>query len=410
MNFDTTRMFDKGKLTVMLDQSFGSSGKGKLGSFLAEHADNWQFCCNTNSPQAGHWVRLDDGRSYFYQTLNNCAYLDKYEKMYIGAGGMIELPSLFKEIEENNVPPHKLGISPVTAILQDIDAGFERGELDLDGNRTTQHSGTMSRGSTCHGVGCGTARKILRKKNMKVARDIPELKEFICDVPGEVMSRLQKGQSGLLELSQGFGLSLNLAEFYPYCTSRSVTVSQGLSDMMLPPKYAGKVILNCRTYPIRINSNKYTDPDTGEHLTWDQIKKYESEGKKINIIEGNSGPWYDDQEELTWEEITKISGSPGPLMEITSVTKLPRRIATHSKKGLRQAITYNDAGHGVFLSINFVNYVDYEMSGKRDENDTTDKLRQWMNNNLWDVCENTGTIILCLGTGALTDDMIQLYR
>jgi adenylosuccinate synthase len=123
-NFDTTFAFTPGKLTVVLDGGAGSSGKGKLGSFLCVHAQNWQFACNTFMPQAGHWVRLDDGRAFMYQTLNSCAYLaDRYEKLYIGPGAAIEPELLFIELEKNNVPPGKLGISPLTAVVQDIDKG-----------------------------------------------------------------------------------------------------------------------------------------------------------------------------------------------------------------------------------------------------------------------------------------------
>ena len=80
-------LFSPGKLTTIMDGGAGSSGKGKIGSYIAENADNWQFCCNTFMPQAGHWVVLDDGRTFFYQTLNPCAYdHERFERMYIGPG------------------------------------------------------------------------------------------------------------------------------------------------------------------------------------------------------------------------------------------------------------------------------------------------------------------------------------
>jgi len=405
----TNAVFTPGRLTTVLDASAGSSGKGKLGSYIAEHADNFQFCCNTFGPQAGHWIKLDDGRTFFYQTLNSCAYMsDRYEKMYLGHGAMIELPALFREIEENNIPSHKLGISPTVPILQDIDASFERGEVDLDGNPLQELGlGTMKSGSTCHGVGACKARKILRRPNVLLARDVPELQEFLCDVPNEVMKRLNSGQAGLLEVAQGFQLSYGLDSMYPFCTSRNCTVAAGLDDMMLPPKYAGKVVLNLRTYPIRINNKKFIAPD-GHHMVWDEVQEYEAEGKSYEIKEFNSGPGYDDQVEISWDELTKVSGSPDPIIEMTSVTKLPRRVFTFSKKNLWQAIRHNDTGYGTYLCVNFMNYVDYEVTGKRTEADATTKVKEWMNNNLWDVCEATDTTILCLGTGALTDDMIPL--
>jgi len=217
---DTNFVFTPGKLTIAQDGGAGSSGKGKLGAFVTEHANNWQFCCNTFAPQAGHWVKNDDGKEYFYQTLNSCAYQPYYEKMYLGPGAIIELPALFREIEENEIKPPRLGISPVCAILQDQDAAFERGEVDLDGNKLpVRGAGTMVSGSTCHGVGAALARRRLRRPDTKLARDIPELKQYMCDVPGEIMDRLDRGQAGFLEIAQGFQLSYLLPEMHPYCLS-----------------------------------------------------------------------------------------------------------------------------------------------------------------------------------------------
>ena len=255
---DTNFVFEPGKLTILLDGGAGSSGKGKLGAFVTEHANNWQFCCNGFSPQAGHWVKDDDGKEYFYQTLNSCAYQPYYEKMYLGPGAIIELPALFREIEENGIEAHRLGISPVCAILQDQDAAFERGEVDLDGNKLpTIGEGTMKHGSTCHGVGAALARRRLRRPDAKLARDIPELAQYMCDVPSEIMNRLDAGQAGFLEIAQGFQLSYLIPEMYPYCTSRNCTVAAGLDDMMLPPSYAGNVLINYRTFPNMISNYKY---------------------------------------------------------------------------------------------------------------------------------------------------------
>jgi adenylosuccinate synthase len=405
---DTNFCFAPGTLTTVLDASAGSSGKGKIGSFIAEHADSFQFCCNTFMPQAGHWVRLSDGRTFFYQTLNSCAYLhEKYEKMYMGPGCTIELPAFWREMEENGVPHHKVGISPVAAILQDIDGAFERGEVDLDGNVVTErHLGTMKSGSTCHGVGACKARKILRRPNIKLARDIPELKEFLCNVPEEVMGRLDNGQAGLLEIAQGFQLSYLLQDFYPFCTSRNCTISAGFDDMMLPPRYAGNVILNIRTYPIRINNKKFIGED-GAHLTWDDIQA----GVPHAVETYNSGPGYEDQEEIEWDELTKLSGSPEPIIEMTSVTKLPRRAFTFSKQNLDQAIRYNDTGRAIYLSVNFANYVDYDATGVsgRGTDLIGEKLQAWLKENIKPACEKYGNVeLMFLGTGALTNEMIML--
>lgn len=402
--FDTNEVFTPGKLAILCDGSAGSSGKGVIESFVCEYADNWQFCCNTFSANAGHWVKLDSGEQYFYQTLNSCAYQDKYEKMYIGPGATMELPALWREIEINNINENRLGINPMVSIVQDIDQAFERGEIDFDGN-PTNHEGTMKTGSTCHGIGACRARRILRRPNTLLARDIPKLKPFLCDTTEEIMNRLDSGQAGMMSVAQGFQLSYLLNEFYPYTTSRNVTVAAALDDMMLPPIYAGNVLLNYRTYPIRINSKKFIDGD-GKHLTWHEKEEYDKEKKFYKVYEGNSGPGYDDQQEINWKELTEMSGSPDPIIEMTSVTKMPRRVFTFSKKNLRQSILYNKTSSKTFISINFANYVDYNMFGKRAIYDMTDKFNGWLDEYMRPICKDTGAILRYVGTGPLTDDKI----
>lgn len=437
--FNTNRFFTPGKLSVLLDGGAGSSGKGKLESFLCAHADNWQFACCTFGPQAGHWTKLDDGRAFFYQTFNSCAYEpDRYEKLYIGPGATIELPAFWREIGENKIPLKKIGISPLASILQNIDGEYERGLCDLDGSPTAAADGgyLAKTGTTAHGCGVNRARRVLRRPEAKFARDIPELAEMICDVPSEIMDRLDAGQAGMLSIAQGFQLSYMLPEFYPHTTSRNVSVAAGFDDMMLPVHYAGNVVLNFRTFPIRINNNKYICKSTGRHLTWAEVneaaKKIEPwvmardlindtwtahglDTVGVKVVEGSSGPGYDDQLELTWRQLTHESGSPTPIMEMTSVTKLPRRVFTFSRENLIKAIRHNRANGKVFVSINFMDYVDHAIAGRRGYPSLlTPKAEHWLNlkchdivGDIRDAFNPTRSVgLMCIGTGPLTDDKI----
>ncbi len=417
---NTNFCFSPGKITYLLDCQAGSSGKAKTASYVGKYANNWSFACNTFNPQAGHWSE-DNGHRYFYQTLNSIAYMpDKYEKIYIGQGGMIEVKSLFREIEESNVPTHKIGISPIASILLPIDSEYERGICDLDGNKIEYRGVAMKSGSTCHGCGANRARKLLRKQNVVLARDIPELKEFICDVPGEILERLRRGEAGFGEIAQGFQLSMGLPEMYPFCTSRNATVAAALDDMMLPTFVAGQVIINMRTYPIRINSRKYVTKE-GKHLTWTELQSGQFE---YNIEESYSGDGYPDQEETTWEQITKDSGSPVPIVEMTSVTKMPRRVFTFSKKNVIDAIIHNNTGHDVILALNFANYIEHELTnfaGQMNEPDTkttfpASALRSlgiWVSDNIDPIIKASSEVSIkadlgFIGTGAGTDAMIQI--
>jgi len=88
------------------------------------------------------------------------------------------------------------------------------------------------------------------------------------------------------------------------------------------------VIGTCRTYPIRV------------------ANRFDTHGTQV----GYSGPCYDDQLEISFEEI-------GQKTELTTVTKLPRRIFTFSCKQIEEAIEYNGARE---IFLNFVNYCRFE--------------------------------------------------
>ena len=178
-------------------------------------------------------------------------------------------------------------------------------------------------------------------------------------------------------------------------------------------KYAGPVVINIRTYPIRISNNKYIDRQTGKHLFWEDVVRLGGEeSDKVEVYRGDSGPGYDDQKETTWEEVTSSSGSPEPIMEMTSVTKLPRRVFNFSIENLRDSIRYNQTRDPTYISINFANYVDHEISGLRGRwNDhKCEKFQDWLKPNILNIIKQYSIKPLAslkfIGTGELTDDMI----
>jgi hypothetical protein len=463
----TDFFFIPGKLSVILDQSHGSSGKGALASYILQNTTKCKFTVNTFMHNASHWVFDDDGRSFCFKNLNSNAHRhEEYEKMYIANGAVLHLQSFLKEIKEAKVPLHKIGISPIAGVTQDIDVEYEKGTQGFDGEPCESHDGTIKFGSTCSGVGATRARKVLRRPNMLLAKDCPELKDMICNVHEEILERLAKGQSGLLEIAQGFSLSWGIPEMFPYTTSRNCTVTGGLDDCMLPVTVVGNVMLNCRTYPIRINSKKYisvqqsvdsiplsqfsnfienlktegksqdeaiklsiekiqknypaekyvvefSDGETpcflvstraGVHLTWDQVK---SNYLPYEVKESYSGPVYADQEELTWEQVQDDNEITIPQdVILTSLTKLPRRVFTFSPLGLEQAIIYNQTPHKVYISVNFINWIDKEMEGENGDF-VSKKTRQWLEKNVLPATRKFKNVeVKILGTGKFTGQRI----
>jgi hypothetical protein len=129
----------------------------------------------------------------------------------------------------------------------------------------------------------------------------------------------------------------------------------------------------------------------------------------IDLIDGNSGPGYPDQNETTWDEVTRNSGSQSPIIEMTSVTRLPRRVFTFSQMNVEHSIRHNRASGQVILSLNFADYVDQTLHGYRARCFTGDvergNLDRWLRANL--LGEHRDRLRF-IGTGPKTDDMIQL--
>ena len=218
------------------------------------------------------------------------------------------------------------------------------------------------------------------------------------------MARLDRGQSGLLEVAQGFGLSL-LGDFYPHCTSRNCTVAAGFDDMMLPLRYVGPVVLSARTFPTRVGNLRYVAPD-GSHIAW----RAAMSGVQHEEMRCDSGGGYADQGETTWARIQEDAGIEVPLTEET-LRDMPRRVFTFSKQGLAAAIRHNDTGQGMWLSVNFGNYVDGAMAGRRGEYvvGAAPKLDEWLRENVRGMTSNGKDVHLRLvGTGARTDDMLHV--
>ena len=128
-----------------------------------------------------------------------------------------------------------------------------------------------------------------------------------------------------IEGAQGYSLSMYHG-MYPYTTSRDVTTAQVLADCGIPYYMTPivKVYGTARTFPIRV-ANRFDD-----------------DGKQV----GYSGNCYPDQEEITFEDL-------GQSTELTTVTKLPRRIFTFSTAQIQEA-AFMCGVHVLFM--NFVNY------------------------------------------------------
>ena len=121
-------------------------------------------------------------------------------------------------------------------------------------------------------MGFATARRIRdRGQPIKLAKDIRELAPYIRNTWEILDHAYSLGERVLVEGTQGTGLSLYHGE-YPYVTSRDTTASGCLSEAGISPSRVRKVIMVCRTYPIRVqNPPGGTSGFLSQEISWNAV-------------------------------------------------------------------------------------------------------------------------------------------
>lgn len=314
---------------IVIDLQFGSTGKGLIAGYLAER-DRPDTVVTAWAANAGHTYIDGDGKKFVHTMLANGVVSAGLKRILIGPGSLIDPVNLRREMDEC---AHLL--RGVEVLIHPAAAVITQQHRDLE-------AGPMTKiGSTKKGVGEAMIHRIRRDPNdhntaMQLQGVHPALGEvglagMVCTREAYV-NALNSTRRLLVEGAQGYSLSMYHG-FYPYCTSRDVSTHQVLADCGIPAREAKglTVVGTARTYPIRV-ANRYNE--AGEQVGW-------------------SGPCYPDQTETTFEAISQP-------IELTTVTKLPRRIFTFSERQFTEAVQMNGVDE---VFVNFVNYLPHERRG-----------------------------------------------
>jgi len=256
------------------------------------------------------------------------------------------VPGLMKEIGDCQVDSSRLAVDPQAMIIE-------------EGDRMAESSLVEEIASTGQGVGYATARRIIgrgkysqestvarqkgsstktrsiEKISVRLAKDIKELKPFIRSTYEELEKAFSRGKKIFLEGTQGTGLSIYHG-LYPHVTSRDTTVAGCLAEAGISPSRVRKVVMVCRTYPIRVGDA----PRTGN----------------------TSGPM---AQEISLAEISRRSGielNELRKTERTSTTKRKRRISEFDWSLIRKAASLNAPTD---IALSFVDYIDGENKNAR---------------------------------------------
>ena len=296
---------------LILDCQFGSTGKGLFASYLAErHSPD--VIAYAPSPNAGHTF-YHNGLEIVHKMLPSGVVSPDLKTVVLGPGSLIDLDRLNQEISQFQV----YGL-PCPAVLV-----HENAAIVQDRHREAESKGDGAPGSTRQGTGEAQAERVLRKRDGGpiVAKDLQghaALQGNVRIIGTTEMQQVYFGAKRLqIESAQGYSLSVYHGD-YPHVTCRDVTTASILSDTGVPPMRQMNVYGTFRTYPIRVANR---------------------DGR-------SSGPTYPDSKETSF-------GALGLKQELTTVTKLPRRIFTWSQQQAIEACAQNR------VDAAFLNFAQY---------------------------------------------------
>lgn len=286
------------QIHLIVDLGWGSSGKGSLACKLAREL-NPDTIALAFMPNAGHTSIDRDGRKLVHMMMPNGINGAGLKRILMGAGSAINPDVLQSEYEA------------CQDLLGDVIIAIHPHAAMVTQRHRDEEAGFHAIGSTKKGCGAALIQRIRRNpddSNLAKDSDHPFIKEHVVTVQ-QYNALLDESKIVLVESAQGFGLSLYHG-FAPYTTSRDVTPHQILADCCIPHNFGQLTTYGtCRTYQIRV-SNRFNE-----------------KGEQV----GFSGPCYPDQHEIQWSDL-------GMEAELTTVTKLPRRIFTFSDLQYKEAV------------------------------------------------------------------------
>jgi adenylosuccinate synthase len=321
---------------VLVGGQFGSEGKGLIAAHIAKDYDAH---VRVGAANAGHTfylpnphLKAQDGLpwdKHVMQQVPCAAYANPEATLVIGPGAQIS-PHIFEdELVVNVLWRGNLGL-PVPRVLVDKRAHVIT-EAQIYAESVSDLAERIGSTSTIarEGIGAAMADRVMRSAGCVTAADFFQpidhwngLGIEVGDATAYLERAERSGSRVLLEGTQGTGLSLTTG-FFPYVTSRNTTAAGIAADCGVAPRSIRRVIGVFRTYPIR--------------------------------VAGNSGPFYPDSEETTWEAL-----GVDPETERTTVTKKIRRVATWSDMQLREAMRLNGITD---IALTFADYLEPELAG-----------------------------------------------
>lgn len=243
---------------VLVGGQLGSEGKGNIADYLSPEYD---VLMRVGGPNAGHIVYEEP--PFTHISLPCGSRRNDRAQLLIGPGAVINPETLLKEIRDCEIAADRLVIDENVALILPEDIKWEQNHL------------ATGIGSTAQGVGAATARRVSHRyrdeRRCKLARDLgevcPDLTPYVGSTYEQLEAAYSNGKRILLEGTQGTELSLYHG-VYPSVTSRDTTVAGCLAEAGIAPRRVRKIVLVCRTFPIRVGGNS---GDMAREIDWDIV-------------------------------------------------------------------------------------------------------------------------------------------
>lgn len=423
---------------IVVGLSAGSEGKGKYISNLAETKE-YGALVRTGGPNAAHTVIYNGDPVAFHMI--PCGSLHSPNSMLImGAGAILALEHLFHEIEilkkynrwlDKDGNP-RLVIDPQASVIDKVDLIAENGgrmpdcgdlyfhprDCEIHNNKLNgtcmgceklpKDSAWAKLGSTTHGTGVNLIRKMARGTKMviplgqdpsaevapiKLARDYPELKEFIGDTVKLINTMIDNNTAVMLEGTQGAMLSLHHS-YWPKCTSRDTNASQWCTDAGVSPLCVRDVYGVTRTFPIRVAGN--SGPLSGTEITWEEVTEHAT-GQPIVEMKKTLDVLKDKDE----VEYLKLLATYKEFLieEVTTATKRRRRVFLFGEDDFKKAMMINRPTN---LMLTFVDYLNIDDFGKSSWDSLSQRTKDWITT----LESKLNVFFNVLSTGPATDHTI----
>ena len=261
--------------SILVGGAWGDEGKGKCITYLCSNDKPSIIARAGVGPNAGHSVEFN-GEKYGLR-LTPSGFVHTDAKLMIGAGVLVNPDVLYKEFDDlakYNVK-ERMSIDSRCAIIT---------EDHMDRDKSSEHLAKKI-GST--GSGCGPANSDRVMRTINLARDYPELEEYITDVSLEINEAINDGEEVFIEGSQGFALSLYYGT-YPFVTSKDTTASTFAADVGVGPTKVDEVIDVFKAYISRVGEGPFPTemtPEEAESRGWEEYGVVTGRRRRIGYFD-----------------------------------------------------------------------------------------------------------------------------